>query len=163
MGMLIHDYRRDISDAVGMASAADVYTWYPGGPCEIVRFGVIAITSAGFIATGTSAFTIVGDLLSKASAGAGYTRGTADVGTLTATAVADIQFAGSGVYTDTSSPINVDMGEGVIFQVTGAASAGATARVFIEYRDLPWQGHGRPTTVPGDGATSGSIANMTKY
>ncbi len=163
MGNLSGDYSRDISEAVGMASAADVYTWYPGGPAEVVRFGIIAITSSGFIATATSSFTLVGDLLSKASAkDAGYTRGAADVGTLNATTDAATGFAGNVVYTDTTSPIAVDAGEGVIFQVTGVSSAGATARVFVEYRDLPWQSHGRPTTIPGDGAPSGEIANATK-
>lgn len=163
MGMLISDYRRDTSDSVGMASAADVYTWYPGGPCEVVRFGIIATTSSGFLATATSSFTLVGDLLSKATnKTAGYTRGAADVGTMTTTDSADTAFAGNVVYTDTSVAINVDVGEGIVFEVTGAASAGSTARVFVEYRDLPWQGHGRPTTVPGDGATAGSIANSTK-
>ena len=163
MGMLMHDYRRDVSDSVGMASAADVYTWYPGGPCEVVRFGIIATTSSGFIATAASSFTMVGDLLSKASAkDAGYTRGDADVGTLNSTSSADTGYAGNVVYTDCSSPINVDVGEGIIFQVTSVASAGATARVFVEYRDLPWQGYGRPTSAPGDGAGSGSIQNTTK-
>lgn len=162
MGMLIGDYDREISAAVGMASAADVYTFFPGGPVEIVRFGIIAATSSGFIATATSSFSLVGDTMTKTSATAGYTRTSAGVGTMTTTTSVATGQSGNGVYTDTSSPIHLDVGEHAIFQVTGVSSAGATARVFVEFRHLPWQGHGRPTTVPGDGTPSGNIVNMTK-
>ena len=114
------------------------------------------------MAAATSSFTISCDLYTKASAGAGWTLTSGAVATLNTTASADLGVNGKGIFADTTSPVTVKPGERVVMAVTSVATAGATGFAFIEYRDLPFQGRGRPTTVPGDGTPSGLIDNMTE-
>lgn len=164
MSMMPNDYLREVSSAVGVASAADIFTWTPGGPVEIHRVALIAATSAGVdLATATSSFTIRVDQQVKASANdAGYTRTSGALGTINFTTSAQLGVAGAGIYTETSSPVVLKAGEQAIFAVTSAASAASTVHCVVEYRSLPWTGHGRPTSEPGDGTPSGNIITMTK-
>ena len=88
-----------------------------------------------------------------------YTQNSAAIGTLSFTASAELGAVGAGIYVE-GSEVTLAAGEAVHFEVTGAASAASQGICFIEYRDLPWQGHARPTTAPGDGAVAGNIINM---
>ncbi len=163
MSYEVGKYDRVVSDSIGVASAADVYTWMPGGPVEIYRTGIIATTSAGVdLASATSSFTMGVDLFTKSSAGSGWTRTTAGVASLNFTTSATMGINGKGIYADVTSPIAVDIGEQVTFAVSSAASAASTVRCFVEYRDLPAQGRARPSSAPGDGTTTDAYINMTK-
>ena len=174
MGMLIMDYTRKVlhpivaASAIGLGST-DIYSmgsamtfdFCPGGPVEVVRLGVISQTTT-FMQTATSVFTVRGDLHSRVSA-TGYTVTTGAM-VITSESSAELGQPGNGVYVNASaSPIKMLAGDKMTFALTtnGFATAGASGTLFIEYRDMPWQGHGRPTTVPGDGAGAGDIANMT--
>lgn len=164
MGMLISDHRRAESGAVGVASAADAWIYYPGGPIEVKRAGLIATTSAGInLATATSSFSVAVHHLAKTSGRtATYTQNAASIGTITFTTSAECGAVGAGLYVDTSSEITVAAGEAIVFEVTGAASAASQANLFVEFRDLPFTEFGRPTSAPGDGAVAGNIINMLK-
>ncbi len=148
------------SDIYGMGSAL-VFNFCPGGPVEVVRMGVISQTVT-FVATGTSLFEIRVDQHVRTSA-TGYTVTTA-VSNLQTTSSAVMGQPGNGIYVNMSaSPISMKAGEKLTFDLSanGAATAGASGTLWIEYRDMPWQGVGRPTTAPGDGTAVGDTANMT--
>lgn len=165
--MLISDYRRVIvlpSGAPEGLASATTNTFSPGGPVDVMRIGVIA-DSDDFFQTGTSLFEMQCDLYTKASgAAAGYTITTARETVQTGTAT-DLAFGGNGIYVDVSAaPISMKAGEKIVCRISagGASSAGTLGSIFIEFRDMAWQGHAAPTSAPGDGAGAGDIVNMTK-
>lgn len=118
------------SGVVALDATADVFTWTPATPVEIVRIGV----------TGTTAYTHGSGAIVKAdinsSDGDGtYTRGDGDGGTLTVDSGFD---AGLVNYQDATSRVRLKPGDQLIMQVTQAASAGDGV-VWVEYRKLPFQ------------------------
>lgn len=126
------------SGVVAIDATADVFTWTPATPVEIIRIGV----------TGTTAYThgsgaiIAADI--NASDGDGtYTRGDGDGGTLTVAAGFN---AGLVNYHDMTSRVRLKPGDQLIFQVTQAATAGDGV-VWVEYRKLPFQSG---SNVPAD-------------
>ncbi len=174
MGMLVNEYQRRVlrpripttatelvpSDIYGMGSAL-TWNFCPGGPVEVVRIGVISQVVT-FMQTATSLFEVIGDLHLRTSA-TGYTVTTSAL-ILRSTSSAETGQPGNGIFINVSaSPISMQAGDKMTFECTAAncATAGASGTFWIEYRDMPWQGVGRPTTAPGDGSGAGDIVNQT--
>jgi len=131
------------SDLVALDSAADVWTYAPGKPVDVVRFGftsVIAITGTGLIIKADSQLV-------------GVARGDGDVGVITAGVAVAV---GLGMYNELTAPFLLDAGESVTIQVTGAATAG-DGTVWIEYIEHPFVGDVNQTAAQGN-----RIAGMTK-
>lgn len=124
------DYRTYESAVVAIDGTGDVATFTPATPVDVVRVGV----------TGTTAYTHGSGAIIKADVNASdgdgtYTRGDGDGGTITV----DSGFAaGLCNYVDLSSPVQLDPGDQLIFQVTQAAGAGDGV-VWCEYQKRPFQ------------------------
>lgn len=138
-------YQTFESAVVAIDGPGDVATFTPAAPVDVVRIGL----------TGTTAYTHGSGAVVKADVNASdgdgtYTRGDGDGGVITA----DSTFAAGLVnYTDLSSPVHLDPGDQLIFQVTQAASAGDGV-VWVEYQKRPF--------VAGSGAAAyDRLANAT--
>ncbi len=130
----------------------DKWTWTPGTPVEIVRWGYIAFV---LIDVGTECI-VKADKTNSAG-----TRGDGDLGSIS-TGSTDVA-AQDGMYTENVSPgvtahptehHKLIPGESITFQVTDAADTSGDAYFFIEYRKLPFVGDANS----GDNG----LANLTK-
>lgn len=148
----------EVSAQISVASTGDKFTFTPGNPVDIVRWGIIADV---LIDVGVGA-TVKADF--RPTAGSDTGRGDGDVGSITTTV--DIA-QGDGLYTETVSPgqtgktlqtFRVDPGEQVVFQVTDAADTAGTGHIFIEFRQMPFVGDAAVTA----GLDSNRIAGFTK-
>ena len=148
----------ETSAQIAVNSTGDKFSFTPGRPVNIVRWGIIA---DALIDVGVG-MTIAADHRPTITSDTG--RGDGDVGTITTTA--DIA-QGDGIYTETVSPdvtgktlqtFRVDPGEQVVFQVTDAADTAGTGIIFVEYRQLPFVGDANVAA----GLDSNRIAGFTK-
>ena len=140
------------TEQVTLDATGDKFVFFPGKPVDIVRWGfnvTVAVTGTGLV--------IAGDSQLKGAA-----RGAGDVGTITAGAAVGLN---DGMYTENVSPgvtahptepFQLDAGEGVIFEVTGAATAGDGV-VWVEYHERSFTGDSNQTQAQGN-----RIANMTQ-
>lgn len=119
-------------------SGADVLTFFPGMPVEIIRWGF----SVSVLVDNTQGLVVKADSIK------GSTRGDGDFGTITNANGAANLAVGAGQFTEHVNPGLADglrtkpqvlkAGEGVAIQVTTAATAG-DGFPFIVYRPLNWQ------------------------
>ncbi len=141
------------SGTLVFTSTGDIYTFAPGVPVDIVRWGYTVNV-------------VLGDntLIIKADSQlVGASRGDGDVGTLTpaiATAV------GKGAYTENVSPgdtdfpttpFELDAGESVIFEVTDLVASTGTGTMWVEYHERPFVGDSNQSAAQGN-----RIAGMLK-
>ncbi len=150
--------RVEVSASVALNSTGDKMVFTPGGPVNIVRWGVIA---DALIDVGAS-FTIKADW--RPTAGSDSSRSDGTCGDITVTS--DIS-QGQGAYTEecatpaataVAAKFSVDPGEQVVFQVTDAADTSGTGMIFVEYELLPFVGD---SNVTAD-SFSNRIDNMTQ-
>ena len=148
----------EVSAQISVATTGDKFTFTPGRPVDIVRWGIIADV---LIDVGVG-MTIAAD--HRITAGSDTGRVNAAVGTITDT---DDIAQGDGVYTENVSPLitarptetfRVDPGEQVVFEVTDAADTAGTGHIFIEYRQIPFVGDANVAA----GLDSNRIAGFTK-
>lgn len=125
-------YQTVMSGSVDIGATADVFTWRPATPVEIIRIGVLGSADEAY--THGSGAIIAADVNSSDGDGT-FTRGDGDGGTITVDSSFD---EGLVNYHDLDSRVRLRPGDGLIFQVTQAADAGE-AYIFVEYRKLPFQ------------------------
>lgn len=149
------------SDAVlaglTMATAEDKATWAPPYPVDIVRWGFIVDTVLGNTST-----VIALDFRPTIGSDTDRVNGATDSTTFIDTAGgvltnSEATAVGAGVYHNVKPPLQVDPGEEVVIQATGAPSSG-TAFFFIEYEVQPFVGDSNVTA----GDFSNRISNMTE-
>lgn len=143
--MGIMDYGLVTTPLVAVDGLGDVFSFVPGSPVEVIRWGLIA---DALIDVGAG-MTVKADKVNSAG-----TRGDGDAGSVTTTS--DIA-AEDGIYTENVSPgvtahptepHKLIPGERIVFQVTDIADTAGDAFIFIEYRKRPFVGD--------------DLANMTK-
>lgn len=118
----------EISGQVALDSAADVYTFAPGRPVRIIRFGYI-IDSA--TTTAPESLDLALDKRVTIGSNTGRLAGPSIAG-----AAGEAQ--GDGGYGNLDDQrIELDADEEVVFQVENAMTAG-DGRVFCEYQPLPF-------------------------
>ena len=156
-----HLYRDYVVSAqVALNSTGDKFTFTPGGPVNIVRWGVIA---DALIDVGAGAvFTL--DYRPTAGSDTGRVNGSTSAGDDTAggslsTGTTDVA-AGKGIYREVNQvpgPFKLAPGEQAVFEVTDAADTAGTGFVFIEYEVEGFTGDPALTTL-----AQNRIVNMTK-
>lgn len=122
-------YRRvnEHGSTVALTSTGDKFTFSPGGPCDVVRWGLLWTVTAG------GAPVIAAD--KRITAGSDTGRVNAALGTITPGAAA----AGTYTYTEpTTGPWELNPGDQVVIEVTTAATTTGSAIPIIEVRDRPF-------------------------
>ena len=140
----------DLNTATG-----DLFTFTPGQPVDILRWGIIAdaLVDVG------AGMVLKADHVPTAGSGTG--RGDGNVGDIT-TGANDLA-QGAGLFTEDVSgagnktPFQVDPGEQVVWELTDVADTAGTAIIFVEYIEHPFVGDSNVTA----GDFSNRIANMT--
>ena len=149
----IYPNRVAFSAQVALDATGDVFTFAPGKPVDIVRWGY----TVNIVLGGT------GLIIKADSQLVGASRGDGDAGTLTpavATAVglgAYTENVSPGVTASPTTPFKLDAGEAVIFQVTTAAATTGDGTIWVEYHERPFVGDALRTAAQGN-----RIAGMLK-
>ncbi len=124
-------YRTEVKNDVAVTATGDKFTFAPGCPIEIIRWGIIVKTKVDVGA----GMTIKMDHRPTAGDDTSRTDGT---GGADLTASADIA-QGKGAYVEPDKPFEVDPGEEVVFQVTDAADTAGEVHIFFMYQERPFQ------------------------
>ncbi len=152
----VYSTRKTIESAiVALNSTGDKFTFTPGQPVDIIRWGIVPTTLLDLGVGFTGALDFRPTAGSDASRVNGSVAGGVDTAGGTITRTADVAL-GAGVYHNLSSPLEVDPGEEVVFEVTDAADTSGDGVIFIEYFEKPFVGDSNRTI--GDPANR--IGNM---
>lgn len=152
-------------DDVDIDSGSSTHEFIPGKPIDLIRVGVVVTTDVA-----NSSGTVDIDVVKRPTAGSSTDESTESTLRVTGT---DTVSAGEGVYRDIvrpqaqttlsdgsifeqapEGPVEVDLGESLLFSVSNAADSGAVA-FFFEYIEHPFVGG-------SEGSTNSRISNMTE-
>lgn len=155
--MTVLGLRKTVESAsLAVNSTGDKFTFTPGQPVDILRWGIIA---DALIDVGVG-MAIKAD--HRPTAGSDTGRGDGNVGDITIT----VDLAqGAGLFTEDVSgvanktPFQVDPGEQVVFEVTDAADTAGTAIIFVEYLEKPFVGDSNVTAGTFSNRTSNMNSN----
>lgn len=119
--------------ASSLTATADIFTFTPGEPVDIVGWGII-VTTASQVGTG---MTVKGD--KRPTAGSDTSRGDGDVGSLVVAAGED-KAAGKGWYKRLTKPVELNPGQELVIEVTNAADTAGAGYAFVRYTPRPMSG-----------------------
>ena len=145
------------TEVVAFDAAADVFSFAPGKPVDVIRWGIVVSI---LLDVGVG-FTIKADVIKS-----GVARDDGGMGSITT--VTDVA-VGKGLFTENVSPgvtahptepFKLDPGDQVIFQVTDAADTTGDGYVFVEYLEESFVGDAA-LTAGDDGNRIGNLTKVT--